>query len=450
MTRLGCSCVVALSCFVGFARADDGGVANLDRRLATVESTGNPDDLGALADADVPALRAKLDELGKRGSEEGISSALGAARKANPSKYWADDFDLMAALVAARPSPMTDDFAIAIDIEAIFAALERIASTPALTAMIEQSGIHRAQFRFDVARRVRATGDRALPALILAKGGSSPQLRGWAGAQLEAMGKRVPGDAVQTKSDDVLVEVLTAFGTVHDRDALPVTLAFTSSERKRIRDAARASVLTYDKDALPKLLEVYTSLAGHPPLGEVTAAKVAADLFALQDKQRMADLDALVDLGLQKQAAGDNAGAVEQFDRALAREPSLDRRKEMVPAFVARGDSLADSDPIAARQAYEEALTLDPETPRKGIVRGAIALLDAEALRAKGIDDRASWERVLESDPGNAKAREALERMDAAKTERQSRANEWAWGAAAALALICFLVLFGLRNRRAR
>jgi tetratricopeptide (TPR) repeat protein len=216
-----------------------------------------------------------------------------------------------------------------------------------------------------------------------------------------------------------------------------------------VREAARASVLSYDKDARPNLAEVYGNLVGHPVAADVPAAKIAVDLFALQDKQRLADLYAIVDLGLKEQASGDNAHAVEQFDRALAREPSLDRKKEMVPAFVARGDSLAETDPTAARRAYEEALALDPDTPRKGQIMGALALLDAEALEKRGIDDRASWERVLESDPGNAKANAAIERLNAAHADRSSRANEYEYGAAGALALICLLVLFGLRGKRA-
>jgi len=226
-------------------------------------------------------------------------------------------------------------------------------------------------------------------------------------------------------------------------------LAFTSSERKRVRDAARASVLAYDKDARPNRVEVYGNLMGHPPASDVPAPKIAGDLFALQDKQRLADLYAIVDLGLKAQSAGDNAGAVEQFDRALAREPSLDRKKEMVPAFVARGDALSDTDPAAARQAYEEALALDPETARKGQIMGALALLDAEALRKRGIDDRASWERVLDSDPGNAKANAELERLNAAHVDRANRANTYWYGAVGVLALVCLLVLFGLRTRRA-
>lgn len=398
--------------------------------------------------AEVTALAAKLDDLSRRGTEAGIASALSDARKANPSKYWADDFDLLAALVSTHPGP-TDDAKVAIDIESAFSALAGIATTPAIGAMIEHAGMHRSQFRFDVSRRVRGTGDRALPALILAKGGSSWENRKWATAQLEAMGKRVAPDAVQTKSDDVLVEVLTAFGTVRDRDALPVTLAFTSSERKRVREAARASVLAYDKDARPNLVEVYGNVVGHPPAPEVPAAKIAAELFALQDKQRLADLDAIVDLGLREQAAGDNTGAVQQFDRALAREPSLERKKEMVPAFVARGDSLAEADPLTARQAYEEALALDPGTARKGQIQGALALLDAEVLHAKGIDDSASWERVLELDPGNAKANAMLERLNAARADRASRANEYAYAGVGILIVLCLLVLFGLRGKPA-
>jgi len=119
------------------------------------------------------------------------------------------------------------------------------------------------------------------------------------------------------------------------------------------------------------------------------------------------------------------------------------------PAFVARGDSLAEADPLTARQAYEEALALDPETARKGQIQGALALLDAEVLHAKGIDDSASWERVLELDPGNAKANAVLERLNAARADRASRANEYAYAGVGILIVLCLLVLFGLRGKPA-
>ena len=36
----------------------------------------------------------------------------------------------------------------------------------------------------------------------------------------EAMGKRIPGDAVQTHDNQVLADVLHAYGVIHDLDAV--------------------------------------------------------------------------------------------------------------------------------------------------------------------------------------------------------------------------------------
>ncbi|WP_336139508.1 HEAT repeat domain-containing protein, partial [Klebsiella pneumoniae] len=82
----------------------------------------------------------------------------------------------------------------------------------------------------------------SIPALVETRKDSSSELRHWAYAQLEAMGKRIPGDAVQTKDNQVLADVLHAFGAIHDLDAVPVILSFVSSDRVQVRTAAREAL----------------------------------------------------------------------------------------------------------------------------------------------------------------------------------------------------------------
>lgn len=441
---------LALVTLGGVAFADDGGIARVDlqHRLDTALVTGNPSDLGDFSSADVPSIAARLGELAKLGSDEGVLRSFNAVRAASGAKFWGDDFDMLGATLAARPSPMTDDFRFLAESEALLSALGRVDTTVAAQAMIDASGAHRGVLRFDVGRRVRKMGDRALPALIRARNAPSFELRKWAGTELEAMGKRVAGDAVQTKDDDVLIDVLTAFGETHDKDALAVVMAFTTSERKRIRDAARAAMLDYGEDALPKLREVYTNLAARPFDPARSAKDVASDVFALEDTQRSADLDALVDLGKRRLEEGDADGAIEQFEKALAREPALSRKKEMVPAFATRGAALEDSDPEAARAAYREALALDPDTPRKSQIEGALAYLDAKDLAARGIDEHAAYERVLSIDPGNAKARAALDAYAMRREAREAQARRYEYVAVGAFSALALAILLGLRNKK--
>ena len=61
----------------------------------------------------------------------------------------------------------------------------------------------------------------------------------WATSELELLGTRTPGDAVQTKSKEVLADVLTAYGTVRDADALSVVLSFVNADRRLVPAAAR-------------------------------------------------------------------------------------------------------------------------------------------------------------------------------------------------------------------
>ncbi|HEY2367039.1 MAG TPA: hypothetical protein VGH87_11675, partial [Polyangiaceae bacterium] len=69
---------------------------------------------------------------------------------------------------------------------------------------------------------------------------------------------------------------------------------------------------------------------------------------------------------------------------------------------------------------------------------------------ARGIDDRAAFERALQIDPANAKARAALDRIDAKARGSEDRSRKWTWAALAAAAFLVVLVLFARVPRRLR
>jgi len=189
---------------------------------------------------------------------------------------------------------------------------------------------------------------------------------------------------------------------------------------------------------------------GKPVPDDWNAERIARALFDALDKQRFADLDALVDDGLAKAEAGDVAGAVASYDKALARQPFLARRGIMAPAYVKYAQSIEATDTAGAEAAYRKALDLDPTGPHVPQVRAELAAMEGEALVARGIEDRAPFERALSFDPANAKARAALDRMDADARAREDRARKWTWSAAAAAAFIALLVLFARIPRRFR
>jgi hypothetical protein len=76
--------------------------------------------------------------------------------------------------------------------------------------------------------------------------------------------------------------------------------------------------------------------------------------------------------------------------------------------------------------------------------------MDGEDLATRGIDDRAPFERALQLDPGNTKARAALDRIDSKARGSEDRSRKWTWAALTGCAFLIVLVLFGRVPRRFR
>jgi len=323
---------------------------------------------------------------------------------------------------------------------------ERRAAADAFIAFVKNQG---AANRPEISRQVRTAGERAIAALILAAHDPTRDVARWASAELEALGKKVPGDAVQTKSNQVLSDVLEAYGSTHDLDALSAVLSFINSDRAQVREAARHATLTYGDVALVKLREAFTNLMGTPPPQAWSAREVAHELFVQNDRLRLQEVYALMDAGLLAEAAGKHEEAVTAFERVLARQPAFERRGEMAPAFVALAQTEEDAHRDAAAVHYRTALRLAPEGPRAGQVASALDYLEGEDLLARGITDESLFRRAANADPGNVKAHAELARIDAERSGRQLTIRRYEeWGGALATLVAGLVLLFGRRVRR--
>ena len=333
---------------------------------------------------------------------------------------------------------------------ALIRALAHAGTTPAVRQLVKVAGDHGGAFRPEVARQLRALGDRSLPALIETRKDGSADLRHWAYGQLEAMGKRIPGDAVQTHDNQVLADVLHAYGAIHDLDAVPVILSFVSSDRVQVRSAARESLTSFGQDAVWKLREAYANLTGKSAPDGWSAAEVAKELFAAYDRVRLQEVYGLLEDGLAKQKDGKLDEAIASFDKVLARQPMLDRRAETVPAYVEKAGQIEQSDPVAALALLRKAERLAPEGPRVAQVKAEIAYLEGEDLVARGIPDSEPFKRALVLDPTHTKARAELERLSATTADRQSRTRNIVAAAGCLLLGVIALLLFGGRRKRHR
>jgi tetratricopeptide (TPR) repeat protein len=383
--------------------------------------------LVALGPAAAPALGKKMAELRKTG-DGGTYSAVKAAKERAAG---AGGADLLEALVTQKPEASVTR---ALTTVCLVRALAHAGTTAAVRQLVLAASDAGGVLRPELGRQLKQLGDRAVAGLIEARRDPAPETRTWAANLLDAMGKRTAGDAVQTKDNQALSDVLRAYANIKDLDALPVVLSFVNSDRVQVRASAREATLAFGQEALWKLREAYAALSGDQAPDGISAAELAKKLFDAYDRFRLHDVYALLDKGLAAQKDGHLQDAVAAFDDALARQPLLDRRAEAAPAYVTFGESLEASDRPEALAYLRKALRLDEAGPTSSHVRSDIATLEGEDLVSHGIADAEPFERALALDPGNARARADLARIEAQAVS--SRAQGWRLAAAAVVLLL--------------
>ena len=419
--------------------------AELDAMLAPL-SSGSIDDRRAAAKAvaslDVdaaPAIGRKLADLRKSG-DGGSFAAIKAAREHAGKEA---TFDQLEALVELRPDPGVTR---ALVTTALVRALVHAGTTPALRLLIPVASDAAGIMRPELSRQMKALGDRSLPVLIEARRDAAPETRTWAANLLETMGKRMPSDVVQTKDNQVLADVMHAYGATKDLDALPVVLSFVNSDRAQVRAMAREATLAYGQEALWKLREAYSVLTGEQAPEGTPAADLAKRLFDAYDRYRLHDVYALLDKGLGEARAGQLADAVRDLDEVLARQPMLDRRAEAAPIYAKLGESLEESDRPAALAALRRSLRLDEAGPDSSHVRAEVLALEGEDLVSRGVVDTEPFEQALALDPGNERAKANLDRIHA--QDAAGHARTWRLLAAAVVLLLAIAGIFVVGGRR--
>ncbi len=394
------------------------------------------------ADA-APELAASLAQL--RQNAPPFLNTLKAARGASKN----ESVDLLEALLAME-SPDAKTYDPALRSVALLRALSKMGTVPAARVVIENALAFGGALKIETARLVKAMGDPAVPALIEAKRGENKDLRAWASQELEALGKKLPGDAVQTKDYAVLADTLRAYGKTHDTDAIGVVLSFVNSDRTKVREAAREATLAFGQDAIWKLREQYTTLTGKTLPEGTGAAEVAKELFTASDRNRLEEVYALVEEGKKAAAQSHWKDATLAYDKALARQPTLEGRGEMVAAYVEYGRSLEDADPPEALALFRKALRIDPHGHRAAGVDAEIAFLEGQAYRARGLEDPEPFRRALTLDPSHERARKELDKMESYSEQRSSFGYRVLLGAGFLVVAIGVIMLFGGRAKKAR
>jgi tetratricopeptide (TPR) repeat protein len=417
----------------------------------------------------LPAIARKLGELRKSLDREAAAALITEARKrgrsakgpqagegapAGKGKAAGDEGEGAGreaggdwlAFVTAAPRPGDAAYRDLVAVLAAERALVEIGTTPAVRELVNVFVYFGDLFRVDVQHMVARLGDRALPALLEARRHDAEKVRRWAAGRLDALGKAIPGEAVQVTDPQVLADVLRAYGRGRDVDALRVIVSFAGSDRAQVRDAAREALSNYGDAAVWQLREAYENLLGQRPPPGSPWDKLAAELFEAHDRARLAEVYALFDEGLELGRAGRLDEMADRFDRVLARAPTFERRAEMVPGYLSLARSVDAADPAKALVLARKALRLDPEGAHAKALASYVLTLEGEAQLARGLADAVPFQRAAELDASNGRARADLARLE--RGPGLAPPGVYRYAAAAAVALVALAGAIFLRPWR--
>ncbi len=350
------------------------------------------------------------------------------------------------AFALAAPRPGEPAYRDLIAVLAVERALVEIGTTPAARELVNVFVYFGDLFRVDVQHMLARLGERALPALLEARKHDAERVRRWAAGRLDALGKAIPGEAVQATDPQVLADVLRAYGRAKDVDALRVVVSFAGSDRGQVREAAREALVNYGEAAVWQLREAYENLLGQRPPPGSPWDKLAAELFEAHDRARLAEVYGLFDEGLELGREGRLADMADRFDRVLARAPTFERRAEMVPGYLSLARSVDGNDPAAALVLARKALRLDPEGAHAKSLASYVLTLEGEAQAARGLADAVPFRRAAELDPANGRARAGLARLE--RGPGLAPPGAYRYAAAAAVALVALASAIYLRPWR--
>ena len=365
----------------------------------------------------IPAIADKISEIREAGRLNAMAALLSQARKKSGTES-TDWFDRV--MAAPRPGdPAWRDLAsllgcsrLLVQIGTVQAARQVVALYPTFDELL----------RIDVQRQITKLGDQAVPALIEARRAETREVRRWARRQLDALGRGTPGEAVQAADEQLLPELLRAYGRSRDIDAARVIVSFANSDRDLLREAAREAVVMLAENSLWPLREAYEALLGTRASEQWGWERTARELFAAFDRARLADVYARLDAGLEAWREGRLDEMVKAFDAVSARAPKLDRRPEMAAGYFDYARSRLENGDRANALAYlRRALRLGPDDALAAKLRAELTFLETEDLEKNGLVDIASYQRALELDPTHSGARAALERHDEEARLRKTR-----------------------------
>lgn len=408
----------------------------------------------------VPALRARLDKEASNVNRAAMKQLLLDIRrevraelekehKANGGKGAVETPDYLE-MVLMRPRSGDKDWRALVNVLGLSRMNVSVGTVEAVRTLIHV--YVRFEFlRIDTQLQLAKLGEKAIPALIETTRHQASQVAEWAKQQLDFGGKAIPSEAVRVNDPEVLADILRAYGYNKDPDAARLVLSFASSERAQIRQAARQAIRGYGPTSIWVLRDAYEQTVGEKPSREWPWDRLAKELFREYDRNRLAEVYALFQTGVEHMDAGRLEPAVQAFELLLNRNPDFEPKDTLATAFLrfaAQGeDGAKDWDRVEL--ALQHVLHLGTEAQ----VREAQSLLlvvKARRLAARGVADQFLLRQALDLDSNNEEARTLLTELQTEPFQHRRGVHRWLWPSVLGIMSLLFVAILLWQRKRAQ
>ncbi len=296
----------------------------------------------------------------------------------------------------------------ALRVLAMLSALNDLDTLAGYKVMIEFSPRHAGVFRHEIGRMLVAHGMKVMPALVYGRGNANREIHMFAVKWIRDLGDPLLSEQVKIENPRRLAQLLEAYASVNELDAIDVTLSLTNHRSSFVRNAARSALRSYGRNALWPARRQYENTFSKVPDSEASVEEVLADLYRHYDNQRLGKSMQLFDRGQMLFREGKLEEMAQVYQEVLEKAPVFPRRGEMAAGFLAYSSTFDDEKHEKMRiAALKMALRVaDQDSPEAKLAEGELLWLQAENLRRSGLVAPEIYERILALNPehGGAKA----------------------------------------------
>jgi len=282
----------------------------------------------------------------------------------------------------------------------------------------------------------------SLPALIYGRGSRNKELHMFAVAWIRDMGNPLLSEQIGgIKNPRRLAQLLEAYASVKDFDAIDVTLSMADHESVFVRNAARGALISYDKNAKWPIRRTYENTFNESPPADTDFDKWREVLFAFWDKNRTADLMVVFQKGLQAVRDRRFEEMHRHFSTVLLDAPMFPSRAEMAMGYLAWSKELEEAGNMdRADETNLMALRLaDEDSMAASMARSRMDWLEAEANREGGAASVSAYRRVLSADPTNEQAARRIDSLTRS-SEKSHRITQAIW--VSIFLFVCALIAY--------